>query len=309
MMVDLNSDMRCFSCNCLSSHETRERMLSSRGNASMPFQENKKKRFGIRSKSCAKGLGSDKISAESFTFRELACATSNFRPDNLLGEGGFSRVYKGTLHRTGEQVVAIKQMDKNGISGNKEFLQEVTTLSRLRHENLMDFVGYCFDGDQRLLVFRYLCGGTLADRMFGIRPDQEPLDWITRMKIAYAAAKVIDTTRPNDEQNLVNWANPRFKDPKQFPEMVDPLLEGKFPEKDLNQAVAIAAMCLQYEASARPLVSDVVTALSFLSGVSVESSPETSGYSRPQSSEESWFDSESPGDNDGPDSERETTGQ
>ncbi|KAI4368256.1 hypothetical protein MLD38_016832 [Melastoma candidum] len=72
--------------------------------------------------------------------------------------------------------------------------------------------------------------------------------------------KVIDTARPNDEQNLVNWANPRFRDPKQFPEMVDPQLEGKFPEKDLNQAVAIAAMCLQYEASARPLVSDIVTA-------------------------------------------------
>ncbi|KAI4368248.1 hypothetical protein MLD38_016825 [Melastoma candidum] len=337
-------------------------MLSTRGNASMPFPEKKKKRFGIRSKSCAKELINDKISAESFTFRELACATNNFRPDNLLGEGGFSRVYKGTLHKSGE-VVAIKQMDKNGITGNKEFLLEVTTLSRLSHKNLVDFIGYCFNGDQRLLVFRYLSGGTLANRMFGIRPeDQEPLDWITRMKIAYGAAKgleylhdgtrppiihgylksssilldedlnpklsdfgvaefrdgqekmqvsarvmktygycapeytstgqltlksdvysfgvvllelitgrkVIDTARPNDEQNLVNWANPRFRDPKQFPEMVDPLLEGKFPEKDLNQAVAIAAMCLQYEASARPLMSDIVTALSFLSGASVE---------------------------------------
>lgn len=52
--------------------------------------------------------------------------------------------------------------------------------------------------------------------------------------------------------------------------MADPLLQGKFLEKDLNQAVAIAAMCLQEEASMRPLMSDIETALSFLSGASVE---------------------------------------
>ncbi|KAJ6952034.1 serine/threonine-protein kinase PBL25 [Populus alba x Populus x berolinensis] len=60
-------------------------------------------------------------------------------------------------------------------------------------------------------------------------------------------------------------AQPKFKDPKKYPDMADPLLNKQFPEKDLNQVVAIAAMCLQDESSARPLMSDVVTALSFLS--------------------------------------------
>lgn len=105
--------------------------------------------------------------------------------------------------------------------------------------------------------------------------------------------RVIDTTKPPDQQNLVSWvyvyifihiyvcvlffyfstsslyicmqAQPIFRDPKRFPDMADPLLHRKFPERDLNQAVAIAAMCLQDEATARPLISDVVTALSFLS--------------------------------------------
>ena len=56
-----------------------------------------------------------------------------------------------------------------------------------------------------------------------------------------------------------------FRDPKKYPDMADHLLNKQFPEKDLNQAVAIAAMCLQEEASVRPFMSDVVTTLSFLS--------------------------------------------
>lgn len=72
---------------------------------------------------------------------------------------------------------------------------------------------------------------------------------------------------------MIEQAQPIFKDPKRFPDMADPILKKRFPEKDLNQAVAIAAMCLQEEAGARPLMSDVVTALSFLSVVPPESSP------------------------------------
>lgn len=64
---------------------------------------------------------------------------------------------------------------------------------------------------------------------------------------------------------VIKQAQPKFKDPKKYPDMADPLLNKQFPEKDLNQVVAIAAMCLQDESSARPLMSDVVTALSFLS--------------------------------------------
>lgn len=64
---------------------------------------------------------------------------------------------------------------------------------------------------------------------------------------------------------MCEQAQPLFRDPKKFPDMADPLLNKQFPEKDLNQAVAIAAMCLQEEAAVRPFMSDVVTTLSFLS--------------------------------------------
>ncbi|KAF8006209.1 hypothetical protein BT93_K0493 [Corymbia citriodora subsp. variegata] len=302
-----------------------------------------------------KEADSKNVAAQTFTFRELATATKNFRQECLIGEGGFGRVYKGMLDKTG-QVVAVKQLDRNGLQGNREFLVEVLMLSLLHHENLVNLIGYCADGDQRLLVYEYMPHGSLEDHLLDLGPNQMPLDWFTRMKIALGAAKgleylhekanppviyrdlkssnilldsqfnaklsdfglaklgpmgerqhvssrvmgtygycapeyqrtgqltvksdvysfgvvllelitgrrAIDTTRPTEEQTLVTWAQPVFKDPRRYPELADPLLSDDFPVRGLNQAVAVAAMCLNEEVAVRPLMADVVTALSYL---------------------------------------------
>ncbi|KAB2625249.1 serine/threonine-protein kinase PBS1-like [Pyrus ussuriensis x Pyrus communis] len=295
------------------------------------------------------------IAAQTFTFRELAAATKNFRPECLLGEGGFGRVYKGRLESTG-QVVAVKQLDRNGLQGNREFLVEVLMLSLLHHTNLVNLIGYCADGDQRLLVYEFMPLGSLEDHLHDLPSDKEPLDWNTRMKIAAGAAKgleylhdkanppviyrdlkssnilldegfhpklsdfglaklgpvgdkthvstrvmgtygycapeyamtgqltlksdvysfgvvflelitgrkAIDNTRGPGEHNLVAWARPLFKDRRKFPKMADPLLQGRYPMRGLYQALAVAAMCLQEQAATRPLIGDVVTALTYL---------------------------------------------
>ncbi|KAL4297028.1 hypothetical protein GQ457_12G005330 [Hibiscus cannabinus] len=221
------------------------------------------------------------IAAQTFTFRELAAATKNFRPECLLGEGGFGRVYKGQLESTG-QVVAVKQLDRNGLQGNREFLVEVLMLSLLHHPNLVNLIGYCADGDQRLLVYEFMPLGSLEDHLHDLPPDKEPLDWNTRMRIAAGAAKgleylhdkanpplitgrkAIDNTRAPGEHNLVAWARPLFKDRRKFPKMADPLLQGRYPMRGLYQALAVAAMCLQEQAATRPLIGDVVTALTYL---------------------------------------------
>lgn len=294
------------------------------------------------------------IAAQTFSFRELAAATQNFRPECLLGEGGFGRVYKG--HLENGQVIAVKRLDRNGLQGNREFLVEVLMLSLLHHPNLVNLIGYCADGDQRLLVYEFMPLGSLEDHLHDLPPDKEPLDWNTRMKIAAGAAKgleylhdkanppviyrdlkssnillgeefhpklsdfglaklgpvgdkthvstrvmgtygycapeyamtgqltlksdvysfgvvlleiitgrkAIDHARPAGEQNLVAWARPLFKDRRKFPKMADPLLQGHYPMRGLYQALAVAAMCLQEQAATRPLIGDVVTALSYL---------------------------------------------
>ncbi|ESR52059.1 serine/threonine-protein kinase PBS1 [Citrus sinensis] len=295
------------------------------------------------------------IAAQTFTFRELAAATKNFRPESFIGEGGFGRVYKGWLESTG-QVVAVKQLDRNGLQGNREFLVEVLMLSLLHHSNLVNLIGYCADGDQRLLVYEFMPLGSLEDHLHDLPPDKEALDWNTRMKIAAGAAKgleylhdkanppviyrdfkssnilleegfhpklsdfglaklgpvgdkshvstrvmgtygycapeyamtgqltvksdvysfgvvflelitgrkAIDSTRPHGEQNLVTWARPLFNDRRKFSKLADPRLEGRYPIRGLYQALAVASMCIQEQAATRPLIGDVVTALSYL---------------------------------------------
>uniref|UniRef100_A0ACD5T9L8 Uncharacterized protein n=1 Tax=Avena sativa TaxID=4498 RepID=A0ACD5T9L8_AVESA len=131
------------------------------------------------------------IQGKVFAFRELAAATDHFTPYNLVGEGGFFRVYKGQLEKDGQSVV-IKQMDKHGFQGNIEFLTEVSKLSKLHQENLIDLIGYCADGDQRLLVYEHMDGGTLEDHLFDVPPEKKPLDWTTRMNVANGAAQGLE---------------------------------------------------------------------------------------------------------------------
>lgn len=79
-------------------------------------------------------------------------------------------IYNFTLGCVGTvslQVVAVKQLDRNGLQGNREFLVEVLMLSLLHHPNLVNLIGYCADGDQRLLVYEFMPLGSLEDHLHG----------------------------------------------------------------------------------------------------------------------------------------------
>ncbi|KAJ6691707.1 hypothetical protein OIU79_013663 [Salix purpurea] len=129
--------------------------------------------------------------AHTFTFEELATATGNFKSDCFLGEGGFGKVYKGHLDKI-NQAVAIKQLDRNGVQGIREFVVEVVTLSLADHPNLVKLIGFCAEGDQRLLVYEYMPLGSLENHLHDIPPIRQALDWNTRMKIAAGAAKGLE---------------------------------------------------------------------------------------------------------------------
>ncbi|MBA0633926.1 hypothetical protein Godav_025421 [Gossypium davidsonii] len=136
-------------------------------------------------------VGKVKVSAHIFTFRELVVATDNFNPDCLIGEGGFGRVYKGYIENL-DQIVAVKRLDRNGTQGSREFFSEVLMLSLVNHQNLVNLIGYCADGDQRILVYEYMANGSLEHHLLDLPPGKEPLDWNTRMKVAEGAAKGLE---------------------------------------------------------------------------------------------------------------------
>ncbi|GMH01697.1 hypothetical protein Nepgr_003536 [Nepenthes gracilis] len=134
-------------------------------------------------------------SLKAFTFNELKNATKNFRSDGLLGEGGFGYVYKGWIDvqtlgptKSGSGiVVAVKKLKPEGFQGHKEWLTEVNYLSQLHHPNLVKLIGYCLEGDNRLLVYEFMPKGSLENHLF--RRGPQPLSWATRIKVAIGAAR------------------------------------------------------------------------------------------------------------------------
>eukprot|EP00252_Welwitschia_mirabilis_P015163 TRINITY_DN3336_c0_g1_i1.p1 TRINITY_DN3336_c0_g1~~TRINITY_DN3336_c0_g1_i1.p1 ORF type:complete len:429 (-),score=84.70 TRINITY_DN3336_c0_g1_i1:161-1447(-) len=130
-----------------------------------------------------------------FTFNELKCATRNFRPESLLGEGGFGCVFKGWIEENGTApvkpgtglTVAVKTLNHDGLQGHKEWLAEVNFLGELAHPNLVRLVGYCIEDDHRLLAYEFMPRGSLENHLF--RKGSFPLPWNIRMKIALGAAK------------------------------------------------------------------------------------------------------------------------
>ncbi|XP_068642456.1 probable serine/threonine-protein kinase PBL28 isoform X2 [Aristolochia californica] len=125
-----------------------------------------------------------------FTLKEMEEATSSFSEENLVGKGGFGRVYRGTL-RSGE-VVAVKKMELppfKAAEGEREFRVEVDILSRLYHPNLVALIGYCADGKHRFLVYEFMHNGNLQDHLQNGGLSERKRDWPLRLKVALGAAR------------------------------------------------------------------------------------------------------------------------
>jgi len=92
-----------------------------------------------------------------FTYLDLQSATEGFAKKNFISEGGFGSVYRGE--------VAVKQHKNASFQGDKEFKAEVHVLSKVRHKNLVRLLGSCSEGSRRLLVYEYVCNGSLDQHL------------------------------------------------------------------------------------------------------------------------------------------------
>ncbi|KAI8535888.1 hypothetical protein RHMOL_Rhmol10G0209700 [Rhododendron molle] len=123
-------------------------------------------------------LGGD-IVLRTFTFAELEEVTNGFREE--LGRGASGTVYKGIIPYN-QKVVAVKKLEKALAEGEREFQREIRVIGRTHHRNLVQLIGYCLDGPNRLLVFEYMSNGSLADFLFTLEKPQP--NWDKKVEIA-----------------------------------------------------------------------------------------------------------------------------
>ncbi|OEL16453.1 putative serine/threonine-protein kinase Cx32, chloroplastic [Dichanthelium oligosanthes] len=303
-----------------------------------------------------------------FTFAELRSATRNFKPDTVLGEGGFGRVYKGwvdekTMNPTRSgigMVVAVKKLNHESVQGLQEWQSEVNFLGRLSHPNLVRLLGYCVEDRELLLVYEFMPKGSLENHLFRKGGSFEPLPWNLRLRIAIGAARglaflhssekqiiyrdfkasnilldtnynaklsdfglakngptggdshvttrvmgtygyaapeyvatghlyvksdvwgfgvvllemltglrALDTGRPAQQHNLVDWAKPYLADRRKLARLVDPRLEGQYPSKAALQAAQLTLRCLEGDPRSRPSMAEVVSALEEIERIKV----------------------------------------
>ncbi|KAK1684384.1 hypothetical protein QYE76_045232 [Lolium multiflorum] len=120
-----------------------------------------------------------------FSYRELYKATKGFRNRQLLGTGGFGRVYKGVLPKNNLEI-AVKRVSHDSKQGMKEFIAEVVSLGHLRHRNLVQLLGYCRRQGELLLVYDCMPNGSL-DKYLHDR-TRPVLDWAQRFQIIRGVA-------------------------------------------------------------------------------------------------------------------------
>ncbi|CDP20782.1 unnamed protein product [Coffea canephora] len=119
-----------------------------------------------------------------FAYKELAEATNEFNEE--LGRGSFGTVYKGDLQiRSKNTTVAVKKLYRMDQETDKEFRAEVETIGQTNHKNLVRLLGFCDEGQHRLLVYEYMSHGTLARLLL----NNPKTSWSIRTQIAIGIAR------------------------------------------------------------------------------------------------------------------------
>ncbi|KAL5984426.1 hypothetical protein ACLOJK_018531 [Asimina triloba] len=144
---------------------------------------------------------STSVNVRLFSHNQLRSATGNFNYANKIGGGGFGVVYKGIL-RDGTQV-AIKSLSAESNQGDREFLTEIDTISNIKHPNLVELIGCCIEGSNRMLVYEYLENNSLANALFG-QKRRFDLDWPQRATVCLGTAHGLAFLHEEAEPHIVH---------------------------------------------------------------------------------------------------------
>ncbi|CAN1307822.1 Serine/threonine-protein kinase BSK1 [Linum perenne] len=126
-----------------------------------------------------------------FSLSDLKAATNNFSSENIVSESGEKApnlVYKGRL--SNRRWIAVKKFTKMAWPDPKQFAEEAWGVGKLRHKRLANLIGYCCDGDERLLVAEFMTNDTLAKHLF--HWENQTIEWSMRLRVALYIAEALD---------------------------------------------------------------------------------------------------------------------
>ncbi|RLN18505.1 putative proline-rich receptor-like protein kinase PERK11 [Panicum miliaceum] len=207
-----------------------------------------------------------------FRYEELYDSTNHFSAENLIGNGGNSRVYRGSL-ACGKQV-AIK-LSKASTEASKDFLREVDIITKLQHQRILPLIGVCVEGPNLISVYRYLPRGSLEDNLHGEK-SKPALSWENRYKAALGIAEALSYVHSGGPRPVIhrdvkssNILLTEEFEPQATPvlssgdisDLLDPRLDVEHDEAEVRRMATAACLCLRRSARLRPPISQIQSIL------------------------------------------------
>lgn len=140
-------------------------------------------------------------SCRLFKYPELLSATSGFLPENMIGKGGSSRVYRGCLPDGKELAVKILKPSEDVL---KEFVLEIDIITTLHHKNIISLLGFCFEDGNLLLVYDFLSRGSLEENLHGNKKDPLAFGWSERYRVAVGVAEALEYLHSGCAQPVIH---------------------------------------------------------------------------------------------------------
>ncbi|KAL1225149.1 L-type lectin-domain containing receptor kinase IV.4 [Cardamine amara subsp. amara] len=159
-------------------------------------------------------------------FKDLYYATKGFKDKNLLGSGGFGKVYRGIMPIT-EKEIAVKRVSNESRQGLKEFVAEIVSIGQMSHRNIVPLIGYCRRRDELLLVYDYMPNGSLDKYLYD--SPKVTLDWKQRFKVIKDVASGLFYLHEEWEQVVIH------RDVKASNVLLDAELNGRLGDFGLSQ--------------------------------------------------------------------------
>ncbi|CAH2043323.1 unnamed protein product [Thlaspi arvense] len=214
-----------------------------------------------------------------FSYKDLVSATNGFSEHRKLGEGGFGAVYSGNLKEI-NMMVAVKKLSGGSRQGKKEFLNEVKVISKLRHRNLVQLIGWCNEGKEFLLIYELMPNGSLNSHLFGKRT--QVLSWhisfgIVLLEIV-TGRKSLERTKEDeeeeqeeeensdtesDEKSLVEKVWELYGKQKLLVSGVDEKLGDDFNMEEAECLLVLGLWCGHPDKNSRPSIKQAIQVLNF----------------------------------------------